>query len=123
MLENRLLDRRTLRVIAANADAAAPQVDPRSEPETLPRLAQSGPWVAVNDNHSRFYNLQPPLRLEPGQRYALRIDFLAPERAGFLQIYNDDIFREYILPDSGIGLSPQPPGSRPALSRLPRASG
>jgi hypothetical protein len=108
LLENRLLDRRTRRVMATNADAAAPRADAAGEPTAMPRLAQSGLWVAVNDNHSRFYNLRPSIRLEPGQRYALRLEFLHPEREGVLQFYDDDLFREYILPDSGAGLSSAP---------------
>ena len=91
--------------MAANAEAAAPRVRPDSDPETLPRLAQSGLWVATSENHRRIYALAPLLTLAPGQRYALRLDFLQPERDGVLQITNHDIFREYLLPDSGVGLS------------------
>jgi hypothetical protein len=104
-LENRLLERPSLKLMAANADAAAPKVQPDSDLDTLPRLAQAGLWVATSDNHKRIYQLTPALRLAPGQRYALRLDFLEPGKEGVLQIANHDLFREYLLPDSGVGIA------------------
>jgi hypothetical protein len=118
LLENRLLDRGTLKLMAANADAAAPKVRPDSDLETLPRLAQAGLWVATSDNHQRFYQLSPPLRLQPGQAYALRVDFVDPGKAGVLQIANRELFREYLLPDSGVGIST----SALAFGSLPSSS-
>jgi hypothetical protein len=119
-LENRLLERDSLKVIAANADAAAPRVQPDSDLDTLPRLAQAGLWVATSFNHQRIYQLSPALRLEPGQRYALRLEFLQPDRAGVLQIANHDLFREYLLPDSGVGIASVPLafGSLPSSSHV-----
>ena len=120
VLENRLLDRPTLQPLASNAEAAAPRLRADSEIQAVPRLVQTGLWTASSDNHSRYYRLAPPLRLEPARHYALRVDFLRPEKEGFLQIINDDIFREYALPDSGLGLSSVPMafGSLPTSSHV-----
>jgi hypothetical protein len=104
LLENRLLDRATLRVMTANAEAAAPRLRLDSEPATLPRLVQSGVWVATSLNHSIIYRLSPAVRLLPGQRYAVRLDFLRPEQRGQFQFRHPDLFRDYLLPDSGEGL-------------------
>ena len=118
--ENRLLDRATGRVLTANADAAAPRVRPDSEPETLPRLVQSGIWLATSSGHSRVYGLVPALRLDPGRRYALRLDFFHPELLGELQIRDAALFRDYLLPDSGEGMG-LPPAPR-AFGALPTSS-
>ena len=119
--ENRLLDRATGRVLTANADAAAPRVHPDREPETLPRLVRSGVLVATSADHGSVYRLTPQFRLEPGRRYALRLDFLHPETPGQLQFKHADLFRDYLLPDSGQGL-----GGRlepRAFGALPTSSG
>jgi hypothetical protein len=121
LLENRLLDRATRTVITANADAAAPRLRPDSAPETLPRLAQSGVWIAANSDRSRVYRLTPPIRLESGRSYAMRIDFFHPEIAGELQLRNADLFRDYLLPDSGEGMGLRP--SPLAFGALPSSSG
>jgi hypothetical protein len=117
-LENRLLDGPSLKLLAANADAAAPKVRPESDPATLPRLAQTGVWTATSENHKPIYSLTPPLRLESGQHYALRLEFLHPEKTGVLQVISHDMFREYMLPDSGLGLS----SSSLAFGALPTSS-
>ena len=120
LLENRLLDRRDLRLLASNAEAAAPPLDPDTDPARVPRLAQAGTWMATSDNGTRIYNLTDPLRLAAGQRYALRVDFLTPPRSGVLQIISADLFREYLLPDSGAGFSDVPLafGSLPSSSHV-----
>lgn len=120
VLENRLLDRDHRRVMTANADAAAPRVRADSAPETLPRLVQSGIWVATSGQHSRVYELAPGIRLEAGRHYALRLDFFHPEIAGELQIRDSHLFRDYLLPDSGAGMGLRP--SPMAFGALPTSS-
>jgi len=123
-LENRLLDPQTLKVILANADAAAPRLQADGIPETgaFPRLVQAGTFTAVNDNHSDSYNLTPPIVLRPDISYALRLEFLNPEEHGVLQLMDPRLFREYYLPDSGAGMSHWGPplafGSGPQSSKV-----
>ncbi|HVW21317.1 MAG TPA: hypothetical protein VHC86_08885 [Opitutaceae bacterium] len=98
LLENRLLDPRTGEIVAANADAAAPPAGAAG------RLVQSGTWTAVSTVHNRIYTLEPGIRLEPARRYALRIEGIPADRSGVLQILHDGLFREYLLPDSGVAI-------------------
>ncbi len=118
LLENRLLDASGRTVLAANADAAAPQLRADSDIANVPRLIQAGRWLATSDNHRPIYKLAPSLRLESGQAYALRLEFIHPEKEGVLQIVTPEMFREYLLPDSGIGLAP----SSLAFGALPTSS-
>ncbi len=105
-LENRLLDLHTLAPLSTNADAAAP--GPGMPLSSAERLVQSGTWTGHSITGSRFYRMSPALSLEPGKHYALRLDFLQPGIGGTLQIQEKSIFREYTLPDSGIGAGPRP---------------
>ena len=106
-LENRLLNRNTLKVVTTNAEAAAPRLSPDEGPSIrhYPRLVQSGVFTAVNDNHTDFYNLEPPIELMPAIPYALRLEFLHAGEHGVLQIMDARLFREYYLPDSGAGMT------------------
>jgi hypothetical protein len=123
LLENRLLDRRTETVIASNADAAAPLPDGSGDAKNASRrLVQSGVWTAVTFRQNPIYALTPNIHLEAGLHYAMRFDFVRTDRVGVLQIYSDDIFREYILPDSGGGMATHSPplafGSLPTSGRV-----
>ena len=91
LLQQRLLSRDETRVLVDNGSALA----------ALP-ATQHGVFTAVNDNDSTFYNLSPRLRLDPGQRYGLTLDWLVPPERGYLQLIGKRIFREYTLPSSGI---------------------
>ncbi len=93
--ENRLLRPGDETPIATNAEGAV-----RGAP-----VAQ-GVFTATNDNHTNFYNLSPALTLEPGWRYALTLDFISPPESAVLQLQGEGLFREYVLPDSGDGMSP-----------------
>ena len=123
-LENRLLDRNTFKVVSTNAEAAAPRLMPDGNLAMLahPRLAQSGVFTAVNDNHTDFYNLTPLIELKADTSYALRLQFLQPGDHGVLQIMHHRLFREYSLPDSGAGMSRWGPslafGSEPQSSKV-----
>ena len=105
-LENRLLDRDTLQVLASNAEAAAPRLalDEDQPARAYPRLVQSGVLTAVNDNHSEIYNLTPAITLQPDVSYALRLSFAQSDVPGVLEIMHERLFREYYLPDSGVGM-------------------
>jgi hypothetical protein len=123
-LENRLLNRNTLKAVTTNAEAAAPRLSPDEDQSTrhYPRLVQSGVFAAVNDNHTDFYNLEPLIELKPAIPYALRLEFLHAGEHGVLQIMHDRLFREYYLPDSGAGMKRQGPslafGSESQSSRI-----
>jgi hypothetical protein len=110
LLENRLLDRRTQAILASDADAAAPSLNrPGSGENASKRLVQSGTWTAISFNRNRIYVLTPQIHLESGRNYAMRFDFIHPDKVGVLQIYSDDLFREYMLPDSGGGMTADGP--------------
>jgi hypothetical protein len=76
----------------------------------------------VNQLQTSFHELQPALTLTPGQRYALRLDFLEPGVSQHLQFKHASLFREYLLPDSGSGFShagpPRAFGSLPSSSKV-----
>lgn len=88
--------------LASNAESAARHGALPAYPRESDLLAR-GTWRAVNDNGTDFYNLQPRLALPPRQRLALWVEPLDPGARGWLQIVSRDVFREYILPDSGTG--------------------
>jgi hypothetical protein len=93
--ENRLIRPGSETPVATNAEGAvrgAPVVE--------------GILTATNDNHSNYYKLSPTLTLQPGRRYALRLDFIGPPESAVLQLRGNGIFREYVMPDSGDGMSP-----------------
>jgi hypothetical protein len=107
VLEHRLL-RRDLTQLASNAESAVRRgVEPAPDPDGTARIAH-GAWRAVNDNNTDFYNLARQLPLPAGQHLALVIDPLRRGEKGWLQILGQDVFREYILPDSGAGMTNRP---------------
>lgn len=85
-LENRLLDRTSRRIIVTNASAAAPRLvpDDRSAGRAFPRLVQSGVFTGMSDNRSNYYNLNPPITLQPDTSYGLRLEFCEPGVHGVL---------------------------------------
>ncbi|HEY5078464.1 MAG TPA: hypothetical protein VII43_01400, partial [Opitutaceae bacterium] len=101
--ENRLLDRHSLDLIVQNADGAAPEAPPGPAPAD-PSLVQTGLLTATVIAGSSFYQLSPQMTLEPGKRYALRLEFLEPDKPGTLQFMHPSMFREYGMPDSGAGI-------------------
>jgi hypothetical protein len=129
--ENRLLDPGTLEPFLSNADAAAPGGGEPGAPDAGRRLVQSGTWIGHSITQSAYYRLEPLLTLEPGKRYALRVEFLQPGIEGILQVYSNMLFREYTLPDSGFGMGGRGPslafGSGPeaghVLSLIANGSG
>lgn len=82
-------------------------------PDNSAAVLQIGTKVAegVFTGHSSgsrpFYNLKPDLTLEGGKHYLLKVFFSAPKKAGWFQILGPNLFREYILPDSGVGVAGQ----------------
>ena len=120
--ENRLLHPTTLRPFLSNADAAAPPLDLDRGAAVHPRLVQSGVLEAVSVTDTDTHDLRPALVCQPGQRYALRVEFLEPGTGLYFQLMHRSIFREYILPDSGVGLlhggPPRAFGSLPSSSRV-----
>lgn len=93
--ENRLVGAKGDGTIVSNAAGAAVHA-PVAE----------GELVAVNDNHSKYYNLTPSLVLQPHRRYALILEIQGEPESAVLQLRGAGIFREYALPDSGDGMSP-----------------
>lgn len=87
-------------------------------------LLASGEFEAVNDNGSIYYRIQPKLELAAGELIALHITPLAAQDNAVLQIAGPRLFREYMLPDSGVGINvpPAPPpngfGTTPTSSRV-----
>lgn len=109
-LEHRLL-RADGSVLVANGIAAAR--DP------IGTLVTAGIFTAVNDNRSAHYNLEPRIWLPGRQQLLLKLMPLEPVEHGWLQIVGQDLFREYILPDSGTGTvrsEPRAFGTLPGLS-------
>lgn len=119
VLEHRLL-RRDLTPLASNAESAVRK-------GALPGPVGDGPlahgtWRAVNDNRSTHYNLTPRLALPADVHLALWVEPRPPPFEGWLQIVGDDLFREYLLPDSGTGTvrktAPRSYGLLPSSSRV-----
>lgn len=66
--------------------------------------------------------IDPPLRLEPGRRYALKIEFNYPEFSGALNIYGTRMNRNYWMPDPAFNThSTNPPKTFAALAGRPHA--
>jgi hypothetical protein len=99
--ENRLLDSKSREPFLTNGDAAAPGDGQGTGNSTL---VSKGLLRAENITDSTSYFLRPNLTLDPGKRYALRLEFFDPETQGVLQLMQDTMFREYLLPDSGAGI-------------------
>ena len=120
--ENRLLDRQTHEAFLANADAAAPGDMPGPGAAGHSDLVQKGTLTAENITQSSSYFLRPALALDPGKYYALRLEFTEPIASGVLQLMHESMFREYLLPDSGVGLERRGPprafGTAPTSSRV-----
>jgi len=121
VLEHRLL-RPDLSPLLSNAESAVRR-GPRPAPDPDgSALLSAGTWRAVNDNNTDYYNLSPRLELPPHRHLALRLEPLEPGQPGWLQVLGQDVFREYILPDSGAGVDRrQPPrtfGTLPTSSRV-----
>lgn len=119
VLEHRLL-RRDLTTLASNAESAARK-------GALPGPKGEGPlahgtWRAVNDNSSTHYHLTPRLSLPADTRLALWVEPRVEPFDGWLQILGQDVFREYLLPDSGTGTvrktGPRSYGLLPSSSRV-----
>jgi hypothetical protein len=102
--ENRLLDVHSLEPIITNADAAAPSPTSPEAEGPSPRLEQAGVWTGDSVTSSNYYLLEPRLSFEPGKHYALRLEFTTPGISGTLQLRSRNLFREYMLPDSGSGM-------------------
>jgi hypothetical protein len=100
--ENRLLDTKTREPFIANSDAAAPGDGPHAGYSTL---VSKGLLRAENISDSTSYFLRPDFILDPGKRYALRLELFDPDTQGVLQLKQASMFREYYLPDSGAGIS------------------
>ena len=104
LLENRILSHDTLALMTANADRAAPLVRPDAGSGAVPRLRQAGVFTARQEPGGKYYVITPALALKSGERQALRLDFLEVTEPGLLQLTGQGLFREYLLPDSGLGL-------------------
>ena len=121
LLEHRLL-RPDLSPLLSNAESAVRRgLRPAPDPDGS-ALITSGTWRAINDNNTDYYNLSPRFAVPAFRRLALWLEPLQPGQPGWLQILGEDVFREYMLPDSGIGVARrQPPrsfGTLPTSSRV-----
>ena len=121
-LDLRILDKDMRGVLASNAESAAPPLRSDSAPGYPSRLVATGVYTANNDNFSAFYNLSPSLPLPGGFPTALRLEFIENPINGYLQINAPGLFREYMLPDSGQGITfrqtPRSFGALPTSSRV-----
>lgn len=122
VLLHRLLRKSDLTPLVDNAESAVRQGPmPAPDPDGTARLAH-GTWRAVNDNHTHYYNLSPALTLPPREHLALRLEVLEPGQSGWLQIVGQELFREYMLPDSGAGVTRRTPtrsfGTLPGSSQV-----
>ena len=122
LLENRILAHDTLALMTANADRAALPVRPDAGSEHIPRLVASGLLTAQQDPGGKFYLLTPPLPLRAGEHEAVRLQVLEATESGLLQFSGPDLYREYLLPDSGLGLDHHGPplafGALPTSSKV-----
>jgi hypothetical protein len=119
ILEHRLL-RRDGSLLAANAESAVRRGE-RPAPVGDGPVAR-GVWRAVNDNHSTHYFLEPALAVPAATRLALLVEPRTPPLEGWIQFQGRDLFREYLLPDSGAGVARNAPprsfGLLPTSSRV-----
>jgi hypothetical protein len=109
LLENRLLAHDTLALMTANADRAAPPVRADAGSSAVPRLRQTGTLTAERTAGGDSHLLTPALSLGPGRRHALRLEFFETNEPGVLLLTGSGLFREYLLPDSGLGLDHRGP--------------
>ena len=121
-LENRILSRADESILVANADTAAPLIHTEYGSAFPSRLVGSGVFVARSVPNTQYYNLEPNLVLQPGRRYALRLEFSARENLGQLICDAGSLHRDYLLPDSGRGINgnllPRAFGSLPTSSHI-----
>lgn len=70
------------------------------------RPADRAPAIAtrISAEARGTLELDPPLELTGGVRYAVRFEPSAPLAAGSLIADGESVFREYVLPDSGLGM-------------------
>jgi hypothetical protein len=105
VFENRIIDDATGKILASNADTAAPLLRTEFSQSAPPRLVRSGQITArLRQATTTSFDLSPSLRLEPGKRYALRLEFAVSDTPGLLILQAGRLYREYLLPDSGSGL-------------------
>ncbi|HVW20858.1 MAG TPA: hypothetical protein VHC86_06550 [Opitutaceae bacterium] len=94
--------------------AAETRLLSRNTLQPLPRPAATPvvwtPWRTKVDANPGILDLLPVLRLAPGCRYELRLDFAAPNAQGVLELIGRKFYRQYLLPQSG---QPEAFGSRP----------
>jgi hypothetical protein len=92
LLENRLWSEQTGKLLASNWNAALAGA----------RIVARAEFVAAPANAGNILRLPYPLRLEPGRRYLLAVDFAELARArGVLEITGPSLFRIYGLPEYG----------------------
>jgi hypothetical protein len=91
-------------LLASNLESAARKgALPTPDPDGSALLAH-GTFSAVNDNGTTYYNLAPALELPARTPLVLWLEPLEPELSGWFQVLGQDVFREYLLPDSGEGV-------------------
>lgn len=95
--ESRLLTRDTLQPLLDNYAGAIAQG----------RKVAQGVFTGHSNGRRPFYRLTPEIKLQSGRHYVLKTTFRDPTRNGWFQILGPRLFREYILPDSGIGIAGQ----------------
>jgi hypothetical protein len=101
-LENRLLDIDTQQIQIANADAAAPAPDEASRFPSS-RLVAQGTWILRDSDRAGLYSIDSGLDIEAGKHYAIRVEFADPNIHATMELSGNGLWREFILPDSGVG--------------------
>jgi hypothetical protein len=108
LIESRLLDLRTRRLLVGNREAI--------EQGTAAGLTPLGSGVfRASPKEIPIYHYRPRLTVEPGRRYALLLDARDPAATGTLIVQGETMFRLYALPEYGAALSF---GTAPGHSRL-----
>ena len=97
-LEHHFLDRTTRLLCGSASDAIEPGFGPGPRANNRELTHSFGGKLNANPG---ILDLSPMLRLEPGRRYLLALEFLNLDYTGILIIRGPEFFREYRLPISG----------------------
>lgn len=95
-LENRILDAK-MRLLAGPDEIVRRMEEAGAETVTLSTtpIATAPAWLEID----------PPLVLQPGEQRLLRFEFFDKPYEGYLILKSEHIYREYILPESGMPLA------------------
>jgi hypothetical protein len=99
-LEHHFLDRTTWSLSSSMSDAIFPGFGPGPKTKVT-GAALKGTFGGKPDANPGILDISPTLRLEPGVRYLLAMEFLNIDYTGLLILRGPEFYREYRLPISG----------------------